>query len=238
MTGERIQRRKLSHEVCNRLMERLRSGEWQPGDHMPSERELMARFGVGRPAIREAMQTLAHSGLIEISHGDRARVRAPTAQSLIEQVAGGAQHLLRTRPSTLDNLKEVRVFLETGMARIAAERASPSDIERLWQRHATLRQAMDDLEQFLACDMAFHREIAAISGNPIFPAIVEAMLGWAREFYVSILRAPGKESLTIIEHERIIGAIADHDPAGAEQAMRDHLTRANALYRTDNMRER
>jgi DNA-binding FadR family transcriptional regulator len=235
MTGERIQRRKLSHEVHDRLFEQLKSGEWQPGDHLPSERELMARYGVGRPAIREAMQTLAHSGVIEIAHGDRARVRMPTAQSLIDQITGGAQHLLRMQPNTLDNLKEVRVFLETGMARIAAERATASDIERLRQRHETHRQVLDDIDQFLACDMAFHREIAAISGNPIFPAIVEAMLSWAKEFYVTILRAPGKEPLTIIEHERIIETIANHDPAGAEQAMRDHLTRANTLYRTTSV---
>lgn len=238
MTGDRIQRRKLSHEVHDRLLERLRAGEWRTGDHLPSERDLMARFGVGRPAIREAMQSMAHAGLIEIAHGGRARVRVPTAQSLIEQVSSGAQHLLRTEPSTLDNLKEVRVFLETGMAKIAAERASPADIQRLRHHHARHREVLNDHDQFLACDMAFHREIAAISGNPIFPAIVEALLGWAREFHVSILRAPGKEPLTIIEHERIIGAIADHDPTAAEQAMRDHLTRANALYRTDTPRER
>lgn len=236
MTGERIQRRKLSHEVHDRLLEQLKSGEWQPGDHLPSERELMVRFGVGRPAIREALQSLAHSGLIEIAHGDRARVRVPTPQSLIDQITGGAQHLLRMQPSSLENLKEVRVFLETGMARIAAERATAEDIARLRQRHEAHRKMQDDLDRFLADDMAFHREIAAISGNPIFPAIVEAMLSWAKEFYMSILRAPGKESLTIIEHERIIEAIANHDPEAAEQAMRDHLTRANKLYRTDNLK--
>ncbi|MDT7838729.1 transcriptional regulator NanR [Aquabacterium sp. OR-4] len=231
MTGDPIQRRKLYQEVLARLQERIRSGELAPGDHLPSERELMAFYGVGRPAVREALQELARSGIVEISHGERARVVVPTAQLLIAQIAGGAQHLLRMQPDMLGHLKEARVFLEAGLARLAAERATPADVARLRQRLAEHRASLAALDQFLNRDMAFHREIAAVAGNPIFPAIVEALFNWASEYYRSIVRAPGAESLTLAEHERIVEAIAAHDAAGAEQAMRDHLLRANALYR-------
>jgi DNA-binding FadR family transcriptional regulator len=225
-----IQRRKLYHEVLDRLLDRIRSGEIAPGDHLPSERDLMEAYGVGRPAIREALQSLARSGIVEIAHGERARVVVPTADLIIAQVAGGAKHLLRTQPDTLDHLKEARVFLEAGLARIAAERATLDDIGRLRQRLREHRGAVADPEQFLMRDMAFHREIAAISRNPIFSATVEATFNWASEYYRSIVRAPGAEELTLSEHERIIDAIAGHDAPAAEQAMRDHLLRANALY--------
>ena len=59
---------------------------------------------VGRVAVREAMQELARSGIVEISHGERARVVVPTAHLLIDQIAGGARHLLRMQPETLDHL--------------------------------------------------------------------------------------------------------------------------------------
>ena len=190
----------------------------------------MAFYGVGRPAIREALQTMARSGIVEIMHGERARVVMPTADALISQIGDGAQHLLRMQPGTLDHMKEARIFLEAGLARIAAERASLADIGILRRRLREHRAALTDLDQFLARDMAFHREIATISGNPIFPAIVEALFHWASEYYSSIVRAPGAEHLTLAEHERIVDAIAGHDAAGAEQAMREHLTRANALY--------
>lgn len=230
MSTERIPRRKLYEEVLDRLQARIRDGELAPGDQLPSERELMDRYGVGRPAVREALQALERSGIVEITHGERARVVVPTADRLIGQIAGGARHLLRSEPDMLDHLKDARVFLETGLARLAAGRATDDDIARLRQRLDEHRAAIDVPDRFLRCDMAFHREIAIVAGNPIFPAIVEALFDWAAEYYRSIVRAPGVESLTLAEHGRILDAIAAHDPEGAAQAMHDHLTRANALY--------
>ena len=226
---EQIQRRKLYQEVVDRLMQRIESGSLAVGDQLPSERELMEVYGVGRVAVREALQEMARSGIVEISHGERARVVVPTAKLLMGQVAEGAKHLLRMQPETLDHLKEARLFLEMGMVRMAAERATVEDIERLQQRLEEHRQS--ELDQFLKRDMLFHREIANITGNPIFSATVEAMFNWASEYYQSIVRAPGAEDLTLLEHQAIVDAIAAHDPDKAAGAMHDHLTRANALYR-------
>ena len=225
-----ITRRKLYQEVQERLLQRINAGEIRPGDQLPSERELMEFYGVGRVAVREALQELARSGIVEISHGERARVVVPTARLLIQQMGEGTRHLLRMQPEMLDHMKEARLFLEAGMVRLAAQRATPEDVALLrerWQRH---QDALQDLEHFIERDMQFHREIARISGNPIFPAIVEAMFGWAGEYYRTIVRAPGVESVTLAEHERILLAIELRDPDAAERAMRDHLTRTSALY--------
>ncbi len=230
MSEEPILRRKLYQEVVERLMLRIESGDIGPGQQLPSERELMEQFGVGRVAVREALQELARSGIVEISHGERARVVVPTAHLLIEQIAGGARHLLRIQPETLDHLKEARLFLETGMVRLAAQRASPADIERLQLRQQEHRASMVNLDLFIKQDMLFHREIARISANPIYPAIVEALFTWAGAFYQSIVRAPGAEALTLSEHQKIIDAIAAHDETAAVTAMTEHLNRANALY--------
>lgn len=188
---EPIQRRKLYQDVVDRLMQRIESGALAVGDQLPSERELMEVFGVGRVAVREALQEMARSGIVEISHGERAKVVVPTAKLLMGQVAEGAKHLLRMQPETLDHLKDARLFLEIGMVRMAAERATPEDVERLQQRLEDHRKS--DLNGFLKRDMLFHREIAAITGNPIFSATVEAMFNWASEYYQSIVRAPGAE---------------------------------------------
>ncbi|MFC0220822.1 DNA-binding FadR family transcriptional regulator [Pseudochelatococcus lubricantis] len=228
--SETIIRRKLSHEVFDRLKAMITGGELAPGDAMPSERDLMDRFGVGRPAIREAMQALANMGLITISHGERARVRRLTARSIFQQVDLTANLLLSASPDSLEHLKQARRFFERGMVREAALRATPEDIARL---RGTLDQqatAVDAPETFIAADIRFHTQIAAISGNPIFEAVSEAMLGWLRQYHREILRWKGKENLTLIEHAQILRHIERHEPDEAEAALVQHLDRSSVLY--------
>ena len=145
-----IQKRKIYQEVQDRLMRRIQSGEIRPGDQLPPERELMELYGVGRPAIREALQAMERSGIVEISHGERARVVVPTAQDLIAQIGSGARHLLQVQPDTMEHLKQARIFLEAGTARMAAERATPEDVALLRRRIDEQRAVMATHDEFLA----------------------------------------------------------------------------------------
>jgi GntR family transcriptional regulator, sialic acid-inducible nan operon repressor len=197
----------------------------------------MGQYQVGRPAVREAMQALERMGLIAITHGERARIVAPTARTIIDQVAQSARHLLATSATTLEQLKEARVFFEAGMARIAAGRAGEDDVARLRARLEEHRAAADavsapaHMDEFLQKDMAFHREIAAIAGNAIYEALSQAMFEWLAEFHASLVRLHGAEGITIAEHEAIFERVAARDAEGAAAAMTRHLTRANSLYR-------
>ena len=115
---------------------------------------------------------------------------------------------------------------------MAAERADEAGLALLSQRLEEHRQA--DLDAFLDRDVAFHRQIAAMSGNPIFSAALDGMLNWLSAYYHSLLRAVGRENETLSEHQRILNAIAARDGDEAARAMADHLNRANALYRTES----
>jgi DNA-binding FadR family transcriptional regulator len=156
----------------------------------------------------------------------------PTAQDLIAQIGRGARHLLQVQPDTLEHLKQARLFLEAGTARLAAEHASAADVARLRQRIEEQRAVASTDDEFLLRDMAFHREVALLSGNPIYPAIVEAIFEWASAWYQPMVRAPGAESLTLEEHARLVDAIEARDPDAAEAAMRAHLSRSNERYRS------
>jgi DNA-binding FadR family transcriptional regulator len=227
---ERIVRKKLSDEVFSRLKQLIESGELTAGDDMPSERELMERFGVGRPAIREAMQALAGKGLVEISHGERAKVLQVTAESIFRQVDLPAKLMLSGSSSSLEYLKSARIFFERGMVREAAAKASKAEIAEL--RTLLDRQAdnIGDSELFIDADMAFHQKIAQISGNPIFAAVSGAMLGWLKSYHTEMLIWTGRENFTLAEHEEIIRAIELGDADLAEKAMIKHLERSRALY--------
>jgi len=227
---EQIVRRKLSDEVFDRLERMITSGELKPGDEMPSERVLMERFGVGRPAIREAMQSLAGMGLVNISHGERAKVLKLTAQSIFRQVDLTAKIMLSQSNDSLENLKSARIFFERGMAREAAQRATPGDIEALKTIIDRQRASLGNAEEFISADMQFHTRIAQISGNPIFVAVSEAMLAWLREYHTEMLIWTGKEKFTLVEHEEIVERLAARDAEGAESAVLKHLERSRALY--------
>jgi len=230
---EGIKPRKLADEVQDRLLRLIREEGLGPGDALPSERELMARYEIGRPAIREAMQSLQHAGIVEIRHGGRPRVAEPSLDGLIGQLGAGVQHLL-AHTSSMEHLKEARAALEAEMARLAAERRNETDVAALESLLAAQELARDEPERFLEIDGKFHRRIAAISANPIFETLVHGVFTWMRAFHVEGVRKLGLEALTLEEHRAILDAIAAGDAAAASAAMRGYLERANELYHQDH----
>jgi GntR family transcriptional regulator, sialic acid-inducible nan operon repressor len=232
--GAAIQRRKLADEVLERLLHLIESGKFEPGDKLPSERELMANFQVGRPAVREALQSLQQMGRISISHGERARVVSLTPEVMFEQIGRSARHLLSSSPQTLEQLKEARLMFELAMVRLAVPKATDEDLAKLRFTIDDLASARKADREFLSADLEFHQTIAAISGNPIFTAVSAAMLGWLADFHTELVRVYGAEDVTVNEHVAICERIAKRDVEGAVQAMSDHLTRASALYHTGN----
>jgi GntR family transcriptional regulator, sialic acid-inducible nan operon repressor len=231
---EKTVKRKLSFEVFDKLKQLIVSGEKTTGSLMPSERELMARFDVGRPVIREALQQLEGMGLVAISHGERARVLQLTPQSLLRQVDQSARIMLAQSADNLENLKSARIFFERGMAREAALKATDDDLKMLRATLDYQRSLLGNAEGFMAADMTFHTQIAAISRNPIFSAVSGAMLSWLKTYHSDMLIWTGKENYTLAEHEDIVAYIAAHDADAAEGAMVKHLERSRALYVSGN----
>ncbi|GAA4228807.1 DNA-binding FadR family transcriptional regulator [Sagittula marina] len=227
---EKIVRRKLSEQVLERLHEMIRTHELKPGDYMPSERALMERFGVGRPAVREAMQSLHNSGLITISHGERSRVNELTAGSVLTQSDELARLLLDSAPANLDHLKHARQMFELGMVRVAAETATEADVADLRALIERQRNMLGDATAFIATDMAFHRKLAELANNPIILSVSDAMLGWLFEYHVSLLHRSGSEDVTLAEHAKIVDHIESHDVAGATEEMRRHLERSRVSF--------
>lgn len=227
-----IVRRKLGQEVQERLLSDIRAGIYPVGTLLPSERELMAQLGVGRPAVREGLQALERMGLVSIVHGEGARVKPLSAESVISQISQTAVHLLAGSSELLEHLKEARLAFEVAMARAAATRATAEDITMLRSVLEEHRASLGDTTRFVETDMAFHRAIASVSGNPVYMAVSQALLQWLQNFYEDVVRSPsGSERVTLEEHTRLFDCIARHDPEGVEKAVRDHLTRAHELYR-------
>ncbi len=227
---DRIVRRKLSDEVLDRLLSMMERRELTPGDPLPSERDLSERFGVGRPAVRQALQTLAQLGLVQIQQGERTRLLPPAASPVFEQFDRNVRHLLKASPEMREHFRDARLVFEGGVVRLAAERASAEDLRAI-ELALEEQRAADGPARFIQADISFHRTLAAATHNPVLAATAESLLAWIFEFFPRLLRAPGTEQLTLTEHAAIVERLRKRDADGAAAAMTRHLNRTHPLYR-------
>ncbi len=115
---------RLSDKVAELLLETIFRRGLQPGDRLPSERELGEQFGVSRTVVREAVRELAAKGLIEVRTGSGLRVAAVDAAAVSESMS------LYLRGGSVDfaRVHEVRRLLEVEIAGLSAERATAEQI--------------------------------------------------------------------------------------------------------------
>ena len=231
-----IARPKLAELVQSRLLAVIQAENLRPGDFLPSERELMQSYAVGRPSVREAMQNLQRMGLIEINHGERPRMATPSFGRMVSSMTETMRHVLVNSATTLDHLKEARATFEMTMTQIAARKRTPDDIDDLYAILADQERARLDSSAFLRADGRFHHRIAVITGNPIFASLSQALFAWLVQFHFDLVRKPGLEQLTLTEHRQILGAIERAEPDEAARLTADHLNRANTLYNQANFR--
>jgi DNA-binding FadR family transcriptional regulator len=215
-----IRRRKLYEDVAERVEQRIRNEEFAPGGRLPSERQLMREFGVGRPAVREALFYLNRMGLIELRSGERAKVA---------ELSGAARYFL-SEPGGIDHFQQARALFETGLARYAAEKASAQDLAALDAALDANREAVGDVKKFGETDVAFHYALAVIPRNPIYTAIHAAIIEWLVEQRQVTLSIPGQNRIAYEAHADIYRAIEAHDADEAERQMRTHLAQVAALY--------
>ena len=229
VTPTPIRRRKLSEEVALRLEEMIQDSGFQPGDQLPSERDLMKQFGVGRPAVREALFSLQTMGLVAVSSGERARVTRPTPKLVIDSLSGAAR-LLLSQPDGIRHFQEARTFFEIGLVRHAAAHATDADLRELRQALEENRLTIGNVRRFEQTDMAFHYVLAVIPRNPIFTAIHGAIADWLMEQRTITLSYPGQNEVAYQAHAAIYEAIAARDPDRSERVLREHLDQVAGLY--------
>lgn len=224
-----IRRRKLYEEVVQRLEAMIHEGEYKPGDPLPSERELMVHFGVGRPAIREALFALQRMGLVVVANGERARVSSPTTKTLLGELSGAAR-LILAKPEGMRHFQQARALFECALAEEAARMATLDDIQALEKALAANKDAIGDDARFMRTDVAFHFAVATIPRNPIYVALHEAIVEWLVDQRSVSLRRSGTDRLAFESHREVFQAIEARDPAAASQAMRRHLNEIAKRY--------
>lgn len=219
-----IGRSNLSREVVNAIARLIMERVWRPGDSIPSEKELAARFGVGRSTIREAIQSLVTMGVVTIRPGEGSFIREPTSELLSDAFLWG----LLLSPRNVGDFTEFRICVETTCAGVAARARSAPTTERLFELLQLMKADQNDDDRFKDHDNRFHVTIAEATGNPIFVKVVATLQSTVRLWFPITSPLTGNADDTHAEHRAIATAIAGADEQEARNAMRLHLLNAAA----------
>ncbi len=220
---------KVHHEIERRLELLIRDGAFQPGDTLPSERQLMESFGVGRPAVREALLTLERAGIVRLRSGSPAVVTRVSPETVLSGLSIPVRSFMSDE-SGIQELQSARRLIECAIARHAARYRTEDDLERIREALDANAGALGDLPHFERTDVEFHAEIVRTIRNRIFEATLVALSDWLLEQRQTTLKTPGQQERAIAFHTSIFAAIERGDPDAAEQAMADHLDQTVEVY--------
>jgi GntR family transcriptional regulator, transcriptional repressor for pyruvate dehydrogenase complex len=233
MDGTAPREMSAADAVADALREAIRSGRWLPGDRLPPERTLAANFEVSRSTVREALGSLSRMHIIDVRRGSGAYVTVPDPHVILDALAP----VVDMSPDTavLDVLA-LRRIVEAEIAGLAAVRATENDVRALTE---SLRRmpgdkswADSDMETVAREDMRFHDLIGAASGNATLSALAASLNGVTLR--VRIWRGyveSGVATSARNEHEAILAAIREHDPARATACAAAHVAGVERFLR-------
>lgn len=219
----------VTQRAIDRITAMIREGLLEPGQRLPTERDLAAEAGISRSSMREAIRALTVLGVLEARHGSGIYVTRLEAGDLLETFGVVAD---LSRGARLAELLEVRRVLESTATALAAARITPEQLAEV-ERHLTAMNATDDPERILAHDLAFHRAIATAAGNETMAAILDGLS--SRTFRARVWRGyqeAGAFARTRREHAAIHRALVARDPEAARAAAATHVGEVERWLRT------
>ncbi|SEN72208.1 transcriptional regulator, GntR family [Loktanella fryxellensis] len=224
-----LRRDRLSDQIAKDIEARVLSGEIAVGEQLPSERDLMAHYGVGRPAVREALLWLNKTGFLSVTNGDRSRVTEPDPRDLL-QLLSGASKMLLSRKEGIRQFQKTRTFVEVAIVREAVRLATDTDVAALEALLLRNEACADDIAAFSVTDDAFHHRIASIAQDPLLDALYHIVLELLEDQRRMSLSHPDALARAIAAHRAIFEALRDRDADRAEAAMRAHLATVVETY--------
>jgi len=209
----------LVDDVVDQIRQKILAGEMQPGDFLPTRRELASLYGVGLSTVHEAIQALSAVGMLDSRPGKGTWVREDALDGLIHP------ETVRTRLGDLDvaGVYEARSVMEVTLTRMAAERSTPADIGRIREALERMEACLDNNEAFVAADLDFHLAVAKASKNELLEQFYYLSRRLIGEAIHEMVDRPGVKQDSVLYQRAIVSAIEDRDPAAAERAARTHM---------------
>jgi GntR family transcriptional repressor for pyruvate dehydrogenase complex len=235
MKLEPVARQSLVDVVAERIRDLIEREHLQAGDRLPGELQLVEQLRVSRPVLREAISRLESVGLINVRRGQGMFVGDRGNLSSCVQLVRTAMTIA---PKDLTRFAELRTAIEVHAARLAAERATPEDIEMLKSICAEMDREDSSYEDAIRADFQFHRKIVEITGNEMMRNIMQVIHEFVMAGMVHTTPKPRNRTRSRLLHGAILDALEAHDPDRAEREMKAHMISVHERLQEADQRRR
>jgi len=207
-------------KIINQLRKSIVTGQINPGDRLPSERQLSEKFGIGRTYVRDAIKKLEVFGILKTNPQSGTVVSGID----ISAMEGLFTNVIKMGENDFAQMVETRVLMECFAARQAAVRRSSNDIlmleEALDQYKTKVKANLSAVNE----DFNFHLKIAEASQNSVIKSLMLIIIPDIILIYRKLnVCGDGRFQKSLVEHAEILGFIVGQKPEEAEEAMRNHL---------------
>ena len=224
----------LVDDVTEEIRRMILTGEVEPGEFLPTRKELAAQFGVGLSTVQEAIQALSAVGMLASRPGKGTWVREDALDSLIHPEA------VRTRLGELNAEKvyEARGVIEIALTEMAARRAAPEQVEAIWSALERMEATIDDDEAFVEADLDFHLMVARAGGNELLEQFYHLSRRLVVQVITEVLHLPKVKQDSIPYQRAIAEAIEAGDPERSRRAAEEHMAYVDSLLERWSDRKR
>ena len=203
-----IKRDSLSKQVSDQLEKMIENGEFEVGEKIPTETDLMEAFQVSRNTVREAIRALTWNGILEVKQGDGTYVRSSNRFR--------ANMKKRYDEVSVDDITEARKSIEVTIAHLAAIRCNEEDIKMIKEKLDKRNCLKADVKENTIADIEFHMAIAKACHNIILIDLYESISDYLESHIIERNMNTKLTDEQIDEmHEQLYLAILDHDSSKA-----------------------
>jgi GntR family transcriptional repressor for pyruvate dehydrogenase complex len=214
---------RISQVIVDQIKEAVFQKKLNPGDKLPSERQLMSQFKTSRVTMREALRTLEQFGILEIRRGMEggAFIRDPNTKFINNFL----QDMFSMGKIKISNFTEARMAIEPFSVKLATERITEDSLKKVKQNIQEAAECLNkgNKNDARLLDLEFHRLIANASQNPVIFFMIDSIMDIMENNISSIPLAAKTVERTNQYHEEIFAALEGRDIRKAQNLMLKHI---------------
>lgn len=226
-----VQTKRASEEIYEQIRQFILNGEIKPGERLPSERKMMDMMHRSRPTIREAMRMLEREGYIKIYSGSSGAV---VQEISVDNAVQSLETIMQFQQLNVENILEFRRMTESVGAKLASQRRTEDDLQKMEEILENAEQSVGDAESFIDYDMQFHLAVAEASKNAMYTIMLQVCRNMIGEALTNIFgKGSGSEQeeryqRILAAHKSVYQAVSEGREEEVYQKMKRHLIDAES----------